>query len=206
MSTYNCRNKYYGKKGRVFIPSFSSQTDYLIHSPKDPPKHIDPSVHVAPLRFAPLRFAPLRSAPLRSALLRSQRGQPFAVLSFCKSPASNAPDPVAMRNIPKDITIQAMNTILFIFVLPLFLDRSLLFVGGTIGNTVLNVNELLGHKMKDSELLFLVQHLPDLGGQFLYGEGLLDEIHPFIEYTVVGDDVSRIAGHEQALEVRVEGQ
>ena len=199
------------EKGRVFIPSLSTEANYLIHSPKDPPKHIDPSVHVAPFRFAPLSFASrmsdmLRFTPLRSALLRSHCGQFFAVLSFCKSPASNAPDPVAMRNIPKDITIQAMNTILFIFVLPLFLDRSLLFVGGTIGNTVLNVNELLGHKMKDSELLFLVQHLPDLGGQFLYGEGLLDEIHPFIEYTVVGDDVSRIAGHEQALEVRVEGQ
>ena len=43
-----------------------------------------------------------------------------------------------------------------------------------------------------SELLFLVQCLPDLGCQFFYGEGLLDEIHPFIEYAVVGDDIGRI--------------
>ena len=44
------------------------------------------------------------------------------------------------------------------------------------------------------------QRLAHPGRQVLLGERLLDEMHPFIQYTVVGDDVGRVARHEQALE------
>jgi hypothetical protein len=52
--------------------------------------------------------------------------------------------------------------------------------------------------------LSLYRH-PDLYGQVVFGEGLLDKIHPLFKYAPVSDDVGRITGHEQAPEIWVAG-
>ena len=44
-----------------------------------------------------------------------------------------------------------------------------------------------------------------LAARFLHGERLLDEMHALVQHAVVGDDIGRVAGHEQALEVRDRG-
>ena len=50
-----------------------------------------------------------------------------------------------------------------------------------------------------------VQRFPHLGGQVFHRKGLLDEVHTFIQHAVMSDDVGRVAGHEQAIEVGVKG-
>ena len=54
-------------------------------------------------------------------------------------------------------------------------------------------------------LLLAVKHRPDFAAQILGRERLLDEVHPFFEHALVGDDVARVARHEQALDARIEG-
>lgn len=49
-----------------------------------------------------------------------------------------------------------------------------------------------------------VQGIPDLRGQLLDGEGLLYEEGPLVQDPVTGDGISRIAGHEQGFEIRVQ--
>ncbi len=39
----------------------------------------------------------------------------------------------------------------------------------------------------------MIQRFPHLGGQVFSGEWLLDEIYPFIQYAVVGDDIGFIS-------------
>ena len=44
--------------------------------------------------------------------------------------------------------------------------------------------------------------LLDLDGQFVDGKGFLNKMHARIQNPVVGDDIGRIAGYEEALEAR----
>jgi hypothetical protein len=46
--------------------------------------------------------------------------------------------------------------------------------------------------------LFLIQRLPHFGGQISSGEGLLDEMHPFIQDAVVGDVLTQIISAPQS--------
>jgi len=46
------------------------------------------------------------------------------------------------------------------------------------------------------------QRLAQLRPQVFHRKRFLDEIYPFIQHTLVGDDISGIAGHEQPFELR----
>ncbi len=51
-----------------------------------------------------------------------------------------------------------------------------------------------------------LQGLTQLPPQVFHRERFLDEVHAFVQHTVMGDDVGGIAGHEQPLEIRIVGE
>lgn len=51
----------------------------------------------------------------------------------------------------------------------------------------------------------LFQCFPDCDGQGPHRERLLYEVHTFFEHPMVGNHIGRVAGHEQALEIRAKG-
>ena len=55
-------------------------------------------------------------------------------------------------------------------------------------------------------LIVPAQRLAEFGRKVPHRKRLLDEIDARVQYAVVGDDIGRIARHEQAFEVRIQGQ
>ena len=51
---------------------------------------------------------------------------------------------------------------------------------------------------------FLIQHFAHFSGQGVDGEGFLDKMDVIFKNTAVEDDVSRIAGHVEDLNLRLE--
>ena len=54
---------------------------------------------------------------------------------------------------------------------------------------------------------FLVhQYVPDFSGKILHGKRLLDEVYSLIQQSMMSNNIGRVAGHKQALDVRIQEQ
>lgn len=51
--------------------------------------------------------------------------------------------------------------------------------------------------------LSLIQHFTELDGDVIDDERLMYEMHPFLQHTLAGNDVVRIAGHVEHPDIRI---